>query len=250
MKRIATLGIGALALASLSLPSFAADLKAPPPVAPPVLLYNWSGFYVGAHVGYGWGSNDWTDTTLVGVVFPDGGHDLSGFLLGGQIGFNWQAGNWVFGVEAQVSWANNDGTHLCLVGLAFCNSQTNWLGTVAGRIGYAFNNVLVYGKGGFAFIDQEFLVFDAATFGGLFLAAADQTRTGWMVGVGLEYGFTPNWSFKIEYNFMDFGGDNFNFVDPIIGPLGIFEIEQQISVVKAGVNYRFNWGAAPVVARY
>ena len=65
-----------------------------------------------------------------------------------------------------------------------------------------------------------------------------------MVGVGLEYGFTPNWSFKIEYNFMDFGGDNFNFADPIIGPLAIFEIEQQISVVKAGVNYRFNWGAS------
>ena len=70
MKRIATLGIGALALASLSLPSFAADLKAPPPVAPPVLLYNWSGFYIGGHVGYGWGSNDWTDNTLVGSSSP------------------------------------------------------------------------------------------------------------------------------------------------------------------------------------
>jgi outer membrane immunogenic protein len=72
-----------------------------------------------------------------------------------------------------------------------------------------------------------------------------------MVGVGLEYGFTPNWSFKIEYNYMDLGSETYTFVDTVTGVgLGDLEIDQQVHVVKAGINYRFNWGAAPVVARY
>jgi outer membrane immunogenic protein len=262
MKRVLSLGIGALALATLSFPAAAADLGARPvgkaPVVAPVALYNWSGFYIGGHVGGVWGDKDWVDVTGFPVFAPtfDGSHEVSGFLAGGQAGFNWQAGNWVFGVEGQISWTNADGEHIdgagltCFPFLAACRTELNWLGSVAGRVGYAFNNVLVYAKGGFAFADEEYQVIDVSGLGLFNAFSGDETRTGWMVGAGLEYGFTPNWSVKIEYNYMDFGTETYNFVDPAFG--GIFvtkEIEQQLHVVKAGINYRFNWGA-PVVARY
>jgi outer membrane immunogenic protein len=254
MKRAITLGLGALALATMSLPSSAADLGARPvgkaPVIAPVALYNWSGFYIGGHIGGVWGDKDWTDVTFPGLAFADGSSEISGFLAGGQAGFNWQAGAWVFGIEGQVSWTNADGAHLCLfnVGLT-CETNLNWLGTVAGRIGYAFNNVLLYAKGGFAFANEDYL--QSVTGTGIVIALSeDETRTGWMVGAGVEYGFTPNWSFKVEYNYMDFGADVSNLVIPGTGVIfTAADIDQQMHVVKAGINYRFNWGA-PVVARY
>ena len=254
MKRAISLGLGALALATMSLPSSAADLGARPvgkaPVIAPVALYNWSGFYIGGHIGGVWGDKDWIDVTFPGLAFADGSSEISGFLAGGQAGFNWQAGNFVFGIEGQVSWTNADGAHLCLfnVGLT-CETNLNWLGTVAGRIGYAFNNVLLYAKGGFAFANEDYL--QSVTGTGVVIALSeDETRTGWMVGAGVEYGFTPNWSFKVEYNYMDFGADVSNLVIPGTGVIfTAADIDQQIHVVKAGINYRFNWGA-PVVARY
>ena len=254
MKRAISLGLGALALATMSLPSSAADLGARPvgkaPVIAPVALYNWSGFYIGGHIGGVWGDKDWIDVTFPGLAFVDGSSEISGFLAGGQAGFNWQAGNFVFGIEGQVSWTNADGAHLCLfnVGLT-CETNLNWLGTVAGRIGYAFNNVLLYAKGGFAFANEDYL--QSVTGTGVVIALSeDETRTGWMVGAGVEYGFTPNWSFKVEYNYMDFGADVSNLVIPGTGVIfTAADIDQQMHVVKAGINYRFNWGA-PVVARY
>jgi outer membrane immunogenic protein len=264
MKRAIQLGIGALALATLSLPAAAADLGARPigkaPVVAPVALYNWSGFYIGGHIGGVWGDKDWTDVTLVplgGPAIPDGGHEVSGFLAGGQIGFNWQAGAWVFGLEGQVSWTNADGSHPCLavlgVFLETCTTELSWLGSAAGRVGYAFNNVLVYAKGGFAFANEEYFqncLVLCAVVGNIDGATGDDTRTGWMVGAGLEYGFTPNWSFKVEYNYMDFGNETYNLINPATGLVfSIYDIDQQLHVVKAGVNYRFNWGA-PVAVRY
>jgi len=255
MKRAIVLGVGALFLAGMTFPSAAADLRRPPPPAPvvaPVALYNWSGFYIGGHIGGLSAEKDWIDVTFPGTAFGDGSHDADGFLAGGQIGFNWQAGSWVFGVEFQASWTNADGEHPCLfnVGLT-CQTELNWLGTVAGRVGYAFNNVLLYAKGGFAWANEDFNQL-VAPGGGIFAGVDDETRTGWMVGVGLEYGFTPNWSFKVEYNYMDFGSDTHNLVIPGTGVIfTAADIDQQIHVVKGGINYRFNWGwGAPVVARY
>jgi outer membrane immunogenic protein len=265
MKRALTLGIGVLALLGGTFAAGAADLGARPigkaPLVAPPILYNWSGFYIGGHIGGVWGDKDWVDLTPPPTA--DGGHEVSGFLAGGQIGFNWQAGSWVFGVEGQFSWTNADGEHFsgaaavapCFPGAGLvaggttCGTEMNWLGTAAVRIGYAFNNVLLYAKGGFAFADEEYFLIDTATGGLVVNARADDTRTGWMVGAGVEYGFTPNWSFKVEYNYMDFGADSFALVDPVLGVTFDKEIDQQLHVVKAGINYRFNWGA-PIVARY
>jgi outer membrane immunogenic protein len=236
----------------MAVPAIAADLgRAAPAVRAPVLapaaLYNWSGFYIGGHIGGAWGNKDWTDVTGP-VPVPFGSHDMSGFLAGGQIGINFQTGPVVFGIEGQASWTNADGDHTCNVGLATCRSEANWLGTVAGRLGYAFDRAMIYAKGGVAFIDEEFFV-NALPGGGLLASTGSDTRWGWMVGGGIEWAVLDNWSVKIEYNYMDFREDRFNFVTPGGAILAVGEIDQQMHVVKLGLNYRFNWGG-PVVARY
>ena len=253
MKRAITWGIGALALAVTTLPTSAADLGARPitkaPIAAPVALYNWSGFYIGGHVGGLWADKDWTDVTPPPPFIPLGSHTASGVAAGGQVGFNWQTGAWVFGVEGQFSWTNADSDHGCIVAgavvLLTCRTEMNWVGTAAGRIGYAFNNVLLYAKGGAAFADEDFLTIPSTTGVALGVQSvalrASDTRTGWMVGGGVEWGFTPNWSAKIEYNFMEFGKDTFAFVDPVFGT-SLIQIDQQVHLVKAGINYRFTWG--------
>jgi outer membrane immunogenic protein len=220
-------------------------------MAPPI-IYNWSGFYIGGHIGGLWGDKDWTDVTLPPAISLLS-HDVSGFLAGGQAGFNFQSGAFVFGIEGQWSWTNADGEHTCVQPIVVvavipglnCRTEMDWVATVAGRIGYAFNNVLLYAKGGVAFASEEYSVFltGLAPPTGPAITAGDDTRTGWMVGGGIEYGFTPNWSAKIEYNFMDFGSERIDFIDPLTGLLlaGI-DIDQQVHVVKAGINYRFTWG--------
>lgn len=250
MKRAISLAVGALALAGMTVSSSAADLGARPiakaPIAAPIAIYNWSGFYIGGHVGGIWSDKDWT-TTLVGPGIPLGGvlgsHTADGFLAGGQIGFNWQTGAWVFGIEGDASWTNADGAHGCGVvapgfagAAAVCSTNINWLATLTGRVGYAFNNVLLYAKGGVAWIDDDHTVSNPVA--GLAVLGS-VTRTGWTVGAGLEYGFTPNWSAKIEYNFMDF--EDVRVVAPITG-VALFDVAQQAHVVKGGINYRFNWG--------
>lgn len=102
------------------------------------------------------------------------------------------------------------------------------------------NNWLFYAKGGAAWANDEFLYSRAGFAGGV-----GETRTGWTVGAGVEVGFAPNWSAKLEYNYMDFGNDRASF-----GPTDAFNIDQQMHVVKAGINYRFGWGGPPVSARY
>jgi outer membrane immunogenic protein len=246
----------ATALLGCASAAFAADMPArmplKAPVAPIVAAYNWSGFYIGGHVGGVWGDKDWRDD--VGVSL--GSHDVSGFLGGGQIGFNVQSGNWVFGIEGQASWTNADGRHDTPT--VFFTTEVKWLGTIAGRIGWAQDRLLLYVKGGAAFARDEHavgtnvtIVFANTTLNpGQVLWEGDKTRWGWMVGAGLEYGLSPNWSAKIEYNYMDFGDKDITFhtVAPLPPLTTVFNIDQRMHVVKAGINYRF--GGGPVIAGY
>lgn len=244
-------------------PALAADLgpsrlPVKAPVMAPPLVYNWTGFYIGAHIGGGWSSKDWTDCTF-NICDPvlAASTDPSGFLGGFQAGFNYQIAQWVFGVEGQWSWSGMEGdsainpaSYTWLNGAAsdFAHTDVNWVATLAGRVGIAFDRTLLYVKGGFAWADEEHWM---SYIGGL--QATDKfsdTRTGWMVGVGVEHAFWANWSAKLEYNFMDFGTDR--HAQTCFGTGVIcndFDVDQQIHVVKFGINYRFG-GPAPVVARY
>jgi outer membrane immunogenic protein len=194
----------------------------------PVVIYNWSGFYIGGHAGYGWGRETITDN-ITGVT---GKTDPSGFIGGAQVGYNWQVSQWVFGIEGDWSWTNNDGS--AAIPGAIVKSEYNWYSTLTGRVGYAVDNWLWYVKGGAAWADADYSI------GGV---KVGDSRSGWTVGGGLEYGLTPNWSAKIEYNYLDLGKDN------IGAPIGV-HADSQVHLLKAGLNYRFDWGKGPVTARY
>jgi outer membrane immunogenic protein len=254
MQRESILGMTMAVL--LAAPAMAADMpvKAPVAAAPvSVAHYSWTGFYSGAHGGYAWGRKEWVDVTNVPAV-PIGAHNVSGWLAGGQLGYNWQSGNLVLGIEAQASWTDADGSHV--FGPVSYSTEIKWLGTIAGRIGYAWERALIYAKGGAAFVDEDYtgrttvtFVFNNATIpAGAAILRADETRWGWMAGGGLEIALAGNWSGKAEYNYMHLGKRSiaFSSVPPFVSTES-FRIDQHLHVVKFGINYRFG---GPVVARY
>jgi outer membrane immunogenic protein len=232
----------------------AADLapryyKAPPPpmVSP---MYDWSGFYAGINGGWGTSHNCWTRTATAGAaILPvsEGCHDASGGTVGGQIGYRWQAGPWVFGLEAQGNWADFSGSNTSLLfgGLATNRTKIDAFGLFTGQVGYAWNNVLAYVKGGAAVTDNRFD--GLSTIGGFVTdSAGSNTKWGGTVGAGIEYGFAPNWSAAVEYDHLFMGSDNYAF-----NTAGLVtrneSIKQDADLVTVRVNYRFG---GPIVARY
>ena len=239
----------------------AADLpphKAPPWVAPPVQYFTWTGFYIGAHIGGAWGTKEWTNTLAGARLVDDWQHNINGYLGGLQVGANYQfADRWVIGVEGQFSWANLEGkNHCAITGRDLnCSTKSDWLSTAALRFGFTRGDgLLAYIKGGAAWVSDEYTFnqFDPNA-----SISASGARRGWMVGTGIEYAVTSNWSAKIEYNYLDFGSETIHFPG-LASALSIrnlsdeVSIRQRIHLVKAGVNYRFDWGKAPVavMAKY
>jgi len=210
-------------------------LKAQRPAAP--YVYDWSGFYIGAHVGGTWGDKDWLFTGPLTTT----SHNVSGVLGGGQVGFNYQVGQWVFGVEGQFSWTNADGQSTCPNPAAICRTELESIFTAAGRLGYAWGPTLLYVKGGGAWVREEhFVRFPAAPISDE--TSGSYTRSGWMVGAGLEYGFAPGWSAKVEYNFLNLDDKNLAFRRIASGAfVENARIDQDLHIVKFGINYRF-WG--------
>ena len=231
----------------------AADLapsyyKAPPPMLSP--LYDWSGFYAGINGGWGTSHNCWTRTATAGAaVLPvsEGCHDASGGTVGGQLGYRWQAGPWVFGLEAQGNWADFRGSNTSLLfgGLATNRTKIDAFGLFTGQVGYAWNNVLAYVKGGAAVTDNRFD--GLSTIGGFVTdTAGSNTKWGGTVGAGIEYAFAPNWSAAVEYDHLFMGSDNYAFNTAGLATRNE-SIKQDADLVTVRVNYRFG---GPVVARY
>ena len=248
MKRVL---LSVAGLAAIATPAFAADLaprtyvptKAPPMVSP---AYDWSGFYVGINGGGGWNRNCWSNTSFFGTpVSPssaEGCSTSSGGTVGGQIGYRWQSASWVFGVEAQGNWANISGSNSSLVFPTITNqSNVDSFGLFTGQIGYAWNNVLLYVKGGAAVTGNQYSSWSIPT--GAELSTANDSRWGGTVGVGFEYGFAPNWSVALEYDHLFMGTDNNAFTGVAPANLGINtrneDISQNIDLVTARINYRF-----------
>lgn len=248
MKRVLVALAAAIAMSSSA---YAADLGAKPVYkAPPVMVaYNWSGVYVGGHVGWGWQQADATLLASPSPAFPLGTvfeTRADGILAGGQIGVNWQTGNWVFGLEGDFSWTNADGSvtsagALAVGALVLTGTiDFNWLATATGRVGYAANNWLFYVKGGAAFTDFD-IGGTVATLGVLTntVNTLSDTRTGWTVGAGIEHGFAGNWSWKVEYNYMDFGSETYNLTATPAAGVTTINHDLTVHAVKFGVNYRF-----------
>lgn len=234
--------LGCVVLMTLGTASaFAADLparmhtKAPPPVPAPI--YNWTGLYIGGHLGGAFPS----DSNFNGLT---AGSNQDGRFLGGvQAGYDWQfTPNWVLGVEGQYSWLSGHINAAFPTGFAYTNNQGGF-GSITGRLGYTWGPALLYVKGGYAFSDNN----ETVTFGGAPTAFAinGNHRDGYTVGAGLEYMVAQNWSAKVEYQYYNFGDANF-VVPAQLGPVGRFTTDDH--TVKAGINYRLNWGN-PVVAK-
>jgi outer membrane immunogenic protein len=217
MKKITLFGtIAVAAVVTVSAAQAADMLRKAPPAPYMAAPFNWTGFYVGAHVGAGWSTKEWSSE---GVTVAN--YNLNGFLGGGQIGYNWQSGWAVLGVEADASLTNIKGDFFAF------SSKIDALGTVTARFGGAVDHALVYVKGGGAWAHEKHTIEGEIS--------DSQTRWGWTVGTGVEYAFAPNWSGKVEYNFLDFGKANF-FGDVVDGGV---DIRQTVHTVKFGLNYRF-----------
>jgi outer membrane immunogenic protein len=233
--------LGAAAIVLFAAPAFAADMPArtyskAPAYTAPAVIYNWTGFYIGGHVGGAFAG----DNSLQG---SDGR-----FMGGVQAGADYQfAPNWVIGAEAQYSWLgnNNSNNGVLFPGGTFVSANSDQIGSVTGRFGYTWGPALLYGKGGFAWRNNNSL---GVSIGGVpqFFTADGHRSDGYTVGAGLEYMFAPNWSAKAEYQYYNFGNTTFTG-----GPSEIVgaRFRDDEHTVKVGVNYRFGWGG-PVAARY
>ena len=243
---LGTVGLVALGMAA---PALAADMavKAAPPVPYIAPMYNWSGFYIGINGGWGSSRNRYEWTGPLGVTALGYSADATGGLCGGQIGYNWQAGSWVFGLEAQYDWADLNKAYYGPVGTWSVGSKVDALGFFTGRIGYAANNALFYLKGGAAVANND----QWAAWNGVNFASASNTRWGGTVGVGLEYGFAPNWSFGVEYMHAWLGNNDYAWTPAnLVGTTSAWNnlhASQELDLVTARINYRFG---GPAVARY
>jgi outer membrane immunogenic protein len=236
---VAALVLGPTAVLAADLPVKAAPV--------PVLIYDWTGFYIGVSGGGSLGNSDHID---VATGLSDAlGYNVKGGLVGGTVGYNWQVSSFVFGFEGDVSWVDEHGGHLDL-GPGNPNNASptvssftkeTWMASARGRAGYAVNNLLFYVTGGYAAAGVEASVRDANT--NAVLASATSTRNGWTAGGGLEWGFAPNLSAKFEVLYMRFNSAAFNTVQAE-GPR---TVPLDDTIARAGINYRFG---GPVVARY
>jgi outer membrane immunogenic protein len=265
----------------------AADLpsrKAPPVYVPPPPPILWTGFYGGLNLGGGWSSNNNNNNVELPfydpnfafgqqLFWPGFGNVANGLIFlpsnnnngnnggvigGGQVGYNYQFGtSIVIGAEADIQGTsignNNNGNTLVAYPSPFAggsvlvplggnivgNASVPWFGTVRGRAGWLVTpTLLLYGTGGFAY-------------GGINAGGYSTTATGWTAGGGVEWMFLPNWSAKLEYLYVRATSSNYNNNQGWFAGYGFSNASPAINVVRAGVNYHFNWAPpAPVVAKY
>jgi outer membrane immunogenic protein len=250
--KLTLLAAAAFSLATAS--AFGADLEVPLKVPPAPPLFTWTGCYAGAQAGGGFGQKDLNDSA--GVVsaisgFTSANLNVTGYMLGGQIGCDYQlAPNWVVGVEGAASGGNIGGSiGVATPGLpgdsATFKETTDLLTSATARFGYAWNNWLVYGKGGAAWASDRYSAFDAMAtydFEGL------ETRFGWTAGAGVEWAFSDIWSVKLEYDYYGFGTRGVTFIDNVSGTVGPLDIKQNIQIVKVGFNFHpfVGWAGMPL----
>ena len=246
--RFSKISFGTLALATIATnPLLAADLpartyKAPPMMAPAAAT--WSGCYVGIEGGGAWGSSRHSAAMapfLAGQPITNS-FGLSGGLIGGTVGCNYQIDSWVFGVENDISWTSFRGTGTSLAPFTpQVSSRTDekWLDTLRGRVGFSWDRALIYGTAGVAFAGVAAGACSNVT--GACLTNT-QTRTGWVVGAGVEYAVWENLSLKLEYLHADFGNGRYFNTPGLLGPVTIITRDVKLTndLVRVGVNWRFN----------
>jgi outer membrane immunogenic protein len=240
-------------------------LKAAPAYVPPP-AFSWTGVYLGAAAGFAQGFHTFNDLAGGFLGYPGLTDSRSrGFAGGGILGINFQAGQFVYGIETDFSWLSNRTNYVDPNGLInnFFPSETNRLnelGTVRGRLGLAVDRTLIYFTAGFAYGN----VHDGIRYNSNFFPTANTpsfnvntTSLGWVVGTGVEYALTSNWTVKGEALYADLGSLNTSWVSPgsqtfPAGAVFGARFDTGVAVIRAGVNYKFDWFTSPglVSARY
>jgi outer membrane immunogenic protein len=215
-------GVVAAALLALPLIAQAAELPQTSYKAPAYSLpsaRSWAGFYGGINGGYGFGKSNW-DTPAVSP-------SPKGALVGLTLGYNFQYNSWLLGVEGDWDFSTMKGSSVCGAG-GNCETKNSWLGTVRGRVGYAFDNFLPYFTAGLGMGDIKATNTNLGT-------SASKTKMGLAIGAGLEYAMWTNWSVKLEYLYVDLG----KFDCGISCGAATDNVSFNANVIRAGLNYRF-----------
>ena len=222
----------------ISFAAQAADLPARPPeykapVIVPASAFNWSGFYIGANIGAGWARADISGSNGSSL----GTNTDATFIGGGQMGYNWQINNWVIGIEGSFNGIAGNGktSPNVVVGANTYNGSADatWTATLAARLGYAFDNVLIYGKGGGGWVGWDGTVNwvnNGTSING------SNSQGGWMAGVGMEFAFARNWTAKIEYNYLGVNGQTLGTINGVSWQVD----SPRVQTVVLGVNYLFH----------
>lgn len=235
--------------------AIAADLptSAPPPVyVPPVPIFTWTGIYVGGQIGYEWGKDTRISYSSAGVGFVEPQITSNGVAGGAHAGFNYQVKSFVFGLEGSLDGTSLKGNALNNTGTALATTSRPVEGSIRGRLGFAFDRVLIYATGGLAIADQK------ATSLNLLNGSYDTfatSKVGWTVGGGIEYAITNNWSIRAEYRYTDYGNvTDFDYFSTRTFAGGPYTTRKRVTdnLVQAGFSYKFDLAPppGPIVAKY
>jgi outer membrane immunogenic protein len=251
----------AVAASALATAASAADMPVPaapayyPPAYRPV-IYDWTGIYGGVHVGAGL-LEDQVTTTTTTALQPSGVQTkLSPFAVvaGAQAGFNYQIQQVVIGAEGTFTWSDISGTRATVSPLPTFSetsiSTPRWYATATGKFGFAANDFLFYAKGGAAWMGVNYTQATSTGTGNVSSQTISDTRSGFTVGGGIEFGMTENLSARLEYDYLNFGTKTYTFANlntapaPLVLPVSI---RSSTSLISAGINYRFNWGGGGAI---
>lgn len=214
--------------AALSGPASAADLGGDNRVsfkdeAPFNPRFNWTGGYIGAQLGYGWADTD-ASATAPAQTF---GYDSNGVVGGLHAGYNFQNQTFVYGVEADIDFADLDGSGLGSAGTLTHQTEVNWIGSLRARLGFAADRTLFYVTGGWAFGEVDVSVTGAAA------GSDSETRNGWILGGGVEQAVTNNITARLEYRYVDLGDESFS------NTLLSESSDVTVQSLRAGVSWKF-----------
>ncbi len=241
----------AIAILMAGSSAYAADLDTLLKAPPPAPQFSWSGCHVGVNMGLGDGHLQWQDTQSDGNIDGTGttrtAHtNLSGGVGGGQLGCDIELGpGLVMGIGGSFDWSDVAGTNQDQFNVPWTlTDHTDWFGTATGRVGAVVDRVMVYGRGGAAFAHNNLEIENS----GVTLGTPSDMRTGWTLGAGLEWPFSPHWSMVLEADYYDFAAKTETFNNPaavaggFINPPFTINVQPSFETVTFGVNYRFGDG--------
>jgi outer membrane immunogenic protein len=240
-KYSSTLLAAAVVALTTSQLALAADLppaqpRAPAAYAPPVVpLFNWTGFYIGGNLGAAWTQGHVSDS--FGNSWSNSQQAV--FTGGGQVGANYQIDWFVVGVEADFDWLANNHNSSNTVGAFQFSANDRWITTLAARFGVAANNWLFYAKGGGGWVGVNNPTITNVVTGGSISVSNSNSQTGWLAGAGVEWAFAPNWTARLEYDFLGLNSSNTTVPvgTPVIGGDVVTVNNRDVQTLTVGLNY-------------